>query len=731
MSADVIKRIYHRITLRYLCGLLLFGMLVAGKQFVAMQIVDSEKHDAQLINLSGKQRALAQQISFVALELHHKEPASRLVELQGFKKDAILLNSLIEEMARGHNILTIGDKDVGIEPPKDARLTTIYYSDDYALDTNVRSFLASAREVSAAYASADNIDPLVEKLIAKGGQLIWPLDEIVFVYEEVAKEKIELLRQINTLHVVGFVLLLLFEVAFIFRPLAKRVRATMEEVLAEKQKVREALDQQYKIASFAEVAPDPIIRVSAEGRILYANATASPIIRAIHSGALDVEREAGMSYGLLAVIQEQALFAAYVDGKSYSCVAVPYGDGEFVNLYFRDITELKATEERALKLQRMEAIGQLTGGVAHDFNNLLMVINGSLQMAHRQLSQDDINVEKAKSMIETACGAADRSAKMTKSLLAFSRRQTLAPEALAPNDVIEEFMPLLSNAAGGGTLVTFDRMDGSDLLSSLDRGLFESALLNLVINARDAMPKGGNIHIETKAFTLSVTLARKYDDVAPGNYLMVSITDDGTGIPKDVQDRVFEPFFTTKEVGQGSGLGLSMIWGFLKQSGGYLTIYSEEGIGTTVRMFLPVTNRAFLPEETPSPLLSPAMVGNSNLLVLVIEDDPRIAETVEDQLTSLGHGVIRVTSAEDAMDVLEYKKDIRVVLSDVVLPGGMTGPQLAARMAQKFKHIPVILTTGFAGQSVAVVRGHQVLTKPFSKEELSHALNAVLISKAA
>ena len=372
-------------------------------------------------------------------------------------------------------------------------------------------------------------------------------------------------------------------------------------------------------------------------------------------------------------------------------------------------------EEQIRQAQKMEAIGQLTGGVAHDFNNLLTVIMGSLEQLQRQLT-----AEPAKRLIQAATRGAERGARLTQSLLSFARRQSLHPETVNLNRVIKEFGELLRGAAGDHVQLQFLLSPTVDPCR-VDPAQFQAALLNLVVNARDAMPEGGGrVSIETSSVMLD---AASSAGVAPGRYVRVTVSDTGSGMSAEVVERAFEPFYTTKEVGKGSGLGLSQVYGFVKQSGGHIDLASEPGVGTTVRLYLP---RAYdAPKEHVEPIVR-AAEGKAET-VLVVEDDPDLREMVAENLRSLGYRVLTAPDAPAALDVVEREAKVDLLFSDYSMPRGMLGDELARRARRVKRGIKVLLTSGYAvSHRGAGAADFTLLQKPYRHDELARAIRQAL-----
>ena len=389
----------------------------------------------------------------------------------------------------------------------------------------------------------------------------------------------------------------------------------------------------------------------------------------------------------------------------------------------RDVTALRGAETQLQQAQKMETVGQLTGGVAHDFNNLLTVVIGSLDLAVERVQAE------IRPVIESALRAAERGAALVRQLLAFSRRQTLMPEALDFNRLVSGMEDLLRRTLGEH--IGIEMKLTPELWSALaDKGQVESALLNLAVNARDAMADGGKLTIETGNTHLDEDYASRNAEVVPGDYVMLAVTDTGTGMPQDVIEHAFEPFFTTKEVGKGTGLGLSMIYGFAKQSGGHLKIYSEVGHGTTMRLYLPRLSAAASAEAIPAALVDHPRGGET---VLVVEDDADVRRFVTGQLRDLGYRVLNVADGPSAQKILDGDQSIDLLFTDVVMPGGMTGRQLAETAKQRRPNLKTLYSSGYTENSIV----HQgkldpdvhFLAKPFRRQDLAlkvrEALDAV------
>jgi len=378
--------------------------------------------------------------------------------------------------------------------------------------------------------------------------------------------------------------------------------------------------------------------------------------------------------------------------------------------------------QKLTQSQKMEAMGQLTGGVAHDFNNLLTVILGNAEhlaeklVAHKELHH----------IAESIATAAERGSDLTRSLLAFARKQPLMPRDIDIGQKIVGMEQLLRRTLGEHIECEF-RLDQNLWQSSVDPGQLASALLNLVLNARDAMPSGGTLTVEVQNTSLGESDVDVNGQARPGDYVMVAVTDTGTGMTAEVASRAFEPFFTTKEVGKGTGLGLSMVYGFVQQSGGSMQIHSEPGHGAVVKLFFP---RVAASQASAAPSAGQRATPAGSETILVVEDDDMVRAYVEGELKALGYRVIVTRNAPAALEVLRSLEKIDLLFSDVVMPGGMFGTELAKEAARLRPHLRILLTSGYTEHPVEALDGLgrqvRILNKPFRRHDLASMLRSVL-----
>ena len=405
------------------------------------------------------------------------------------------------------------------------------------------------------------------------------------------------------------------------------------------------------------------------------------------------------------------------------CDVIPLVSRIGVIVALNDIHTLKQQEEQLRQAQKMEAVGHLTGGVAHDFNNLLAVILGNLELLEERTPAGT----PERDMLAAALRASRRGAEMTQRLLAFARRQPLSPQITDLKILVDELVPMLRRTLGETIEIVASAEPRLGQVRA-DRGQLENVLINLCVNARDAMPRGGALSIDLRNVVLDDSYSEPQEDVRPGPYVMMAVSDTGTGMSEETKRRAFEPFFTTKDVGKGSGLGLSTAYGFVKQSGGHITLYSELGFGTTVRLYFPrAQDEQPVPHATPSP--EPAS-SPGHESILLVEDDSDVRRLAATLLTGLGYQVIEAASGKAALDLLADCGPIDLLLTDVILPGGMLGPAVAAEVERQRPGTRVLYMSGYTEDALIhggrLDEGVELISKPFRKAELAARIRTIL-----
>ena len=384
--------------------------------------------------------------------------------------------------------------------------------------------------------------------------------------------------------------------------------------------------------------------------------------------------------------------------------------------------ELVRSRANLARAQRLEAVGELTGGVAHDFNNLLTAIVGGLDVILR----NPADTARVVRFGENALRSAERGARLVRQLLTFARRQNLNPETVNPNALVMEFQSVARSAVGEPVELDLD-LDPRVHPVRIDVGEFQAAILNLILNARDAMPSGGRLSIETRNVTLDAAYCAANPEATAGHYVAVAISDSGTGMDAATRARVFEPFFTTKPVGVGTGLGLSQVYGFARSAGGHVDIHSEPGLGATVRIYLPRSQDAGSASADRAAI--PLRAARQGETVLLVEDDESIIHTSAESLRELGYRVLTASDARQALAIVQADERIDVLFSDVVMPGGMNGVQLAVEARRLRPRLKVLLTSGFAGGALrdqTIPDDLPLLGKPYRQAELAEKLRLVM-----
>jgi signal transduction histidine kinase len=437
----------------------------------------------------------------------------------------------------------------------------------------------------------------------------------------------------------------------------------------------------------------------------------------INNGRFDVGFYAGRLFGLFAASVVPIVFlveAARVYGRLDEAHA----------LAERRNAELAHSREELAQAQRLEAIGQLTGGVAHDFNNLLTVVIGNLEL----ISQARRDPQKVERLAQSAMVAARRGEHLVRQLLTYSRRQISHPQTVDLNHLITNTQNLMRGVIGEQIEVVA-QLSPTLAPVQVDPAQFETAILNLAINSRDAMAEGGRITIETHNVTIGPQDAPADPEVTPGPYVMIAVSDSGAGMTPTVQARAFDPFFTTKEVGKGSGLGLSQVYGFAKTAGGYVEIYSEVGIGTTVKLYLPQSSNlpASLEREAEAAFLHSTRGGGT---ILLVEDDQDVLDVTAESLRELGYEVVTAVTAARALEILKGDQPIDLLFSDVIIPGGTNGAQLAVTARHVRPQLKVLLGSGYTAAALSIEHGLpdnlSVVGKPYQRDELARQLRLAI-----
>ncbi|QFY62756.1 PAS domain S-box protein (plasmid) [Rhizobium grahamii] len=518
---------------------------------------------------------------------------------------------------------------------------------------------------------------------------------------------------------------------------------TNSDISALKKAERAIKSREAHLTSILETVPDAMVVIDQKGVVISFSKAAEKLFgmdagqicgknvsnlmpnpyRDAHDGYIDHYLDTGekriIGYGR--VVTGQRADGSHFPMELHVGEATANGERIFTG-FVRDLTSRLKIEEDLRQAQKMEAVGQLTGGLAHDFNNLLTVISGNLEMIDGKLPQGSL-----RDMIREAQDAAADGAKLTGQLLAFGRRQPLSPKQVDLGALVTSFSDLLRRTLGEDIKLS-TVLTGAHFEALVDSSQLQNAILNIALNARDAMPKGGSLTTEVSRVRLDADYAKMYPEVRSGHFVLISMTDTGCGMTDEVKKRAIEPFFTTKDVGAGTGLGLSMVYGFVKQSGGHLQIYSELGHGTTIRIYLPALAEP-KPAQTASPETAEVPLPRGTELVLVVEDDPRVKKVAVARLQQMGYRVLEADSGRRALEILAEHPGVALLFSDIVMPGGMTGDEMATEAIKQRPDLRVLFTSGYSEPALAskdVIPGAEWLRKPYTARELAGKIRELL-----
>ena len=525
-----------------------------------------------------------------------------------------------------------------------------------------------------------------------------------------------------------------------------RYIATARDITHRLENDRALLERETQLKSILDNSPSPILLKNLDGKFILTGKSSEEYIKDARRAMKGQTSEEVYPQGSDILAQSNVTDKQVIDhGKTVKYeVSMPTISGEIryfvvtkfpikdknhqvhaVGIIATDITEIKKTEEHLRRTQKMEALGQFTGGVAHDFNNLLNVVIGGLEM----LGDDDMTPEEQEKVLNMALNSATRGAELTQRLLAYSRKQVLTPKSIEASTMVTGLLPILRSLAGETIKLNIKKgPTPSDI--SVDHSQLENAIINLVVNARDAMNGDGNIDISIDNKTLDTDTTIGDTELAKGPYVVIAVKDNGSGMSKDVMKDAISPFFTTKEVGKGSGLGLSMVHGFINQSGGGMTIESELGEGTTISLYIPVAVDATVEEETQE--LKP-IENIGNLKVLVVEDNPDLRNMALYSFKRMGFETRAASSGTEAIALVEKTPDIDLLFTDVVMPGGMSGLDLARRLKKSIKNLKVIYTSGYPETAITVQQelksNEEFLHKPYKKHLMKEKIHKLFAKK--
>jgi PAS domain S-box-containing protein len=514
--------------------------------------------------------------------------------------------------------------------------------------------------------------------------------------------------------------------------------------MTESRRAQETLRESEQLArGIIDTALDAFVQIDDGGGILNWNSQAEEIFGwprkdALGKNCIDLILAAAERDDLKAALQRfrqsgheevlgrrREVRALRRDGKEFraelSITALRRREGTLFNGFFRDLTDKIAAEDRLRQSEKMEALGQLTGGIAHDFNNILTVITGTIEILADAVEKEPQLAAITRMIDEAAARGAD----LTQHLLAFARKQPLQPRETDVNTLIIDTARLLRPTLGEHIEIE-SAFEDDVCLATVDPNQLATAILNLSLNARDAMPNGGKLILETGSAFLDDNYVGQHSDVRPGRYAMIAVSDTGTGIPAAIIDKVFNPFFTSKGPGKGTGLGLSMVYGFVKQSAGHIQIYSEEGHGTTIKMYLPPGTGALVASD----ISAADEVRGGRETILVVEDDKLVRDYVLTQLHSLGYVTLAAANGEEALAIFAAGNEFDLLFTDVIMPGALNGRQLANELQKRKPGLKVLFTSGYTENAIIhhgrLDSGVLLLAKPYRKSDMAAMIRKAL-----
>lgn len=716
------------LTLRYALALALVGSLATTAFLFLHKVILRHENEAAVVNLSGRQRMLSQRITLAASQAAEaKEETARRYWLGE-------LVAALDQMERSHRALTEGDASLNISSDLAATIGVMYAEKPDEVSLQVTEFLADGRALAAPSMHFDKQSPAYLRIQTRSAAVLAGLDDVVGRYQAEIERRVRALERMELAVWLITLLVLVLEAIFIFKPMIRRVKTSLDEETARRTAAeQQAIGDQRKTQSLIDTIADAIVTIDGDGVIQTFSPSAERMFGWPRADALGQEIAILMPEPYRQ--RQKSMLSRYLDGgaprvigsvglevegqrRDGSVFPIELALGEwqiegrrFFTAVIRDITQRKALEESVRRAQKMEVVGQLSGGIAHDFNNLLGIISGNLE-----LLEDHLRTEpRLSKRVEVALHAAARGADLTRKLLSFSGERASQPQRIDLNALILSCSDLLDRLQT--EQMTVRRCLADDLLPVLiDPGEFEDALLNMALNARDAMPEGGTLTIETANLLP--------EDTTEAPCVVISVTDTGIGIPFELQKKIFEPFFTSKPPGKGTGLGLVTVYAFVKRSGGKISLYSQPGQGTTFRILLPAAGPvpAAMGEYSPPP--------GGNEVLLVVDDEADLLTLLCTQLEGLGYRCLAAKDGATALDLLAQEPAIALLLSDIIMPGEMDGVELARRALTRRPALQVLLSSGFAGRTVAEIEasvpGASLIAKPYRRHELAIRVRALL-----
>lgn len=708
------RRLLRSFTIRYMVALGLIAVSATGAFFILSDVISRQRDEAAIVNIAGRQRMLSQKIAFLSAQL--ASSPDRFVR----ESLSVEILAAADLMEASHRALLYGDPSMGIHATTSPAIQWLYDDPPLSVSWRVENYINSARVIATVGIDTNLNSPAYREIVVTAAEVLDVLDQVVLQYQQEGEAKVGKLAFLEQTAWLATLLVLAIEAAFIFRPMMRSIRDSIEEEEARRAAAEElARAGEQRNATLLDTIADAVVTTDADGAIRDFSRAAEAMfgygrdeVLGRNIEILMAQSHRGADGGFIERYLAGGQAVGMREDGSQFPIELAFGrwetpDGLRFTGVLRDVTERQKAEEAIRQAQKMEVVGQLSGGIAHDFNNLLGIISGNMEILESLLRDHPA----ALSRIATAQRAVDRGADLTRKLLAFARQKARNAQTINVNDLVLASKDFLDRLRVDRVEVVLE-LDPRVRMVQADPGDFQDCILNLALNARDAMmPAGGTLTIATSTM----------DD-----YVAITVSDNGGGIPEVLRQRIFEPFFTTKEAGKGTGLGLSMVYGFAQRSGGDVSVESALGHGTAFTLRLPI--QAPVGEDRPPDPPAQALKGG-NETILIVDDEADLREIARSYLAGLGYGCFTAASGAEALRVLARERGIRLLITDVVMPGAFDGWSLVHQAATMRPDLKVIVTSGIPrrkDRKETLDVDVSILAKPYRQGDLAGLVRKVL-----